>query len=101
MALIRPRARRFALALLFALLAAATPAPRAQGQRACNVRVTLLQVNDVYRFTPSQRGTPIFKMTADAREMGRIDLNIDPQIRRLDRPAANRAEPCKAAAAGG
>jgi 5'-nucleotidase len=56
MALIRPRAGRLALALVFALLAA-PQFPRAQGGRACAVRVTLLQVNDVYRFTPSQRGT--------------------------------------------
>jgi 5'-nucleotidase len=27
----------------------------------------------------SSRGVPIFKMTADGREMGRIDLNIDPK----------------------
>jgi 5'-nucleotidase len=58
MALIRARARRLALALFFALLAGA-PAPLAQqpAQRAaCTVRVTLLQVNDVYRFTPADRG---------------------------------------------
>lgn len=29
-------------------------------------------------------GTPIFKMTADGREMGRIDLNINPQIGRVE-----------------
>jgi 5'-nucleotidase len=56
MALIRARARRLALALLVALLASAQ-APLAQSQRAaCTVRVTLLQVNDVYRFTPADRG---------------------------------------------
>jgi 5'-nucleotidase len=53
MAFIRPRA--LALALLL-LLSAAPHAPRAQAARACNVRVTLLQVNDVYRFTPADRG---------------------------------------------
>jgi 2',3'-cyclic-nucleotide 2'-phosphodiesterase (5'-nucleotidase family) len=57
MALIRPAAaaRRLALALLVALLA--TPhAPLAQTEHAGAVRVTLLQVNDVYRFTPADRG---------------------------------------------
>jgi 5'-nucleotidase len=58
MALIRARARRLALAVFFALLV--TPhAPLSQAQRsaaACTVRVTLLQVNDVYRFTPADRG---------------------------------------------
>src|SRR5919205_1723466 len=29
-------------------------------------------------------GTPIFKMTADARELGRIDLNIDPATNRVE-----------------
>jgi 5'-nucleotidase len=49
------RARAFALALIVALLA--TPyAANAQGPRVCTVRVTLLQVNDVYRFTPADRG---------------------------------------------
>ncbi len=57
MPLIRARARRLALALLFALLAL-PHAPLAQTRRdaACTVRVTLLQVNDVYRFTPADRG---------------------------------------------
>ena len=51
------RARRLTLALLLALLAC-PHAPLAQGRRAaaCTVRVTLLQVNDVYRFTPADRG---------------------------------------------
>jgi 5'-nucleotidase len=29
-------------------------------------------------------GTPIFKMTADARQVGRIDLNIDPKTGKVD-----------------
>lgn len=56
MALIRARARRLALAIFFALLVT-QHAPLARAQRAaCTVRVTLLQVNDVYRFTPADRG---------------------------------------------
>jgi 5'-nucleotidase len=57
MAFIRPRGRAFALALLAALLYA-QHAPLAQQtrKRACTVRVTILQVNDVYRFTPADRG---------------------------------------------
>ena len=31
----------------------------------------------------SSAGVPIFKMTADAREMGRFDLNLDPQTGRV------------------
>src|SRR5215207_10340364 len=50
MAFIRARARRLALAVFVALLARQQPAG------ACTVRVTLLQVNDVYRFTPADRG---------------------------------------------
>jgi 5'-nucleotidase len=57
MALIRARPRRLALALLFALLTGAHAPLAQQAQRAaCTVRVTLLQVNDVYRFTPADRG---------------------------------------------
>ncbi|HEX6183119.1 MAG TPA: bifunctional UDP-sugar hydrolase/5'-nucleotidase [Pyrinomonadaceae bacterium] len=58
MALIRARARRLALALFFVLLADAhAPLAQQPAQRAaCTVRVTLLQVNDVYRFTPADRG---------------------------------------------
>jgi 5'-nucleotidase len=58
MAFIRPRGRAFALALL-AVLLFAQHAPLARQQpppRVCTVRVTLLQVNDVYRFTPADRG---------------------------------------------
>ncbi len=56
MAFIRARARRLAVALFFVLLAT-QQAPLAQTQSAaCTVRVTLLQVNDVYRFTPADRG---------------------------------------------
>ncbi len=56
MALIRLRAARLLLALAV-LLACAPPAALAQTGAACTVRVTLLQVNDVYQFTPSERGT--------------------------------------------
>ncbi|MEZ5424645.1 MAG: bifunctional UDP-sugar hydrolase/5'-nucleotidase [Pyrinomonadaceae bacterium] len=31
----------------------------------------------------SANGTPIFKMTADARELGRFDLNFDPKTKKL------------------
>jgi 5'-nucleotidase len=58
----RARSRRLALFALFALVAAAQ-APLAQDARqqqqrpaACVTRVTLLTVNDVYRFTPADRG---------------------------------------------
>ena len=53
MAYIRPRA--LALALLV-LLFGVPRAPLAQTAAECSVRVTLLQVNDVYRFTPADRG---------------------------------------------
>src|SRR5688572_33485211 len=57
MELIRARARRIALALVLALLAVQHAPLAQQAQRAaCTVRVTLLQVNDVYRFTPADRG---------------------------------------------
>jgi 5'-nucleotidase len=57
MPLIRARARRLAPALLLALLALPHAPLAQQAQRAaCTVRVTLLQVNDVYRFTPADRG---------------------------------------------
>jgi 5'-nucleotidase len=57
MAFIRPHTRRLALALFVALLLAPhAPLARQQTPRACTVRVTLLQVNDVYRFTPADRG---------------------------------------------
>ncbi len=49
------RVRAVALALLF-VFSTAPHATRAQTAAACNVRVTLLQVNDVYRFTPADRG---------------------------------------------
>ena len=32
----------------------------------------------------SSGGTPIFKMTADARELGRFDLNFDPNTKKLE-----------------
>ncbi len=57
MAFIRARARRFALAVFVALLVTShAPLARQQPPRVCTVRVTLLQVNDVYRFTPADRG---------------------------------------------
>jgi 5'-nucleotidase len=57
MAFIRTRGRAVALALVAALLFAQHAAVAQQAQRrACTVRVTLLQVNDVYRFTPADRG---------------------------------------------
>ena len=55
MAFIRTRGRALALALVAALLFA-QHASVAQQKRACTVRVSLLQVNDVYRFTPADRG---------------------------------------------
>jgi 5'-nucleotidase len=55
MPFIRRGARALSLAVALQLLAALAPA-LAQTQRACTVRVTLLQVNDVYRFTPADRG---------------------------------------------
>ena len=55
MAFIRPAASRVALALLVAL-SATLNVSHAQQERACTVRVTLLQVNDVYQFMPADRG---------------------------------------------
>jgi 5'-nucleotidase len=55
MAFIRPRARAAVFALLV-LLFVVPRVPLAQDARTCTVRVTLLQVNDVYRFTPADRG---------------------------------------------
>lgn len=54
----RPRAALFAVALALALFApsAATLAQQADKARDCAVRVTLLQVNDVYQFLPVERG---------------------------------------------
>src|SRR5713101_7259138 len=55
--------RRVAIAILLATVFALAPAAfhstrlaRAQEQRDCPVRVTLLQVNDVYQFTPVDGG---------------------------------------------
>ncbi len=57
MAFIRTRGRALALALAAALLFAQHAASaRQQPKQACTVRVSLLQVNDVYRFTPADRG---------------------------------------------
>ena len=47
-------ARRVALAFIFLLIG--LPVSSAQ-TRECNIRVTLLQVNDVYQFTPVDQGT--------------------------------------------
>jgi 5'-nucleotidase len=55
MPLFRPSARRAALALVLALFSS-LPAG-GQAARECTVRVTLLQVNDVYQFVPVERGT--------------------------------------------
>ncbi|HEV3469841.1 MAG TPA: 5'-nucleotidase C-terminal domain-containing protein [Pyrinomonadaceae bacterium] len=56
MAPTRRAARRLALALVFALVAAPAAAAQAQPAASCPVRVTLLQVNDVYQFMPVERG---------------------------------------------
>jgi 5'-nucleotidase len=57
MAHTRRRARRFALALALALTLQAPAALAQQAQAdSCPVRVTLLQVNDVYQFQPVERG---------------------------------------------
>lgn len=45
------------IALLLALIMAILPVGFSQQAAECNVRVTLLQVNDVYQFTPVDRGT--------------------------------------------
>jgi 5'-nucleotidase len=54
MALIRSRIARVALVLLLALSTVASAQQQQRG--ACLVRVTLLQVNDVYQFVPVERG---------------------------------------------
>lgn len=56
MALIDLFPRRMALALLLTLLLGATAAPQTTTASKC-VRITLLQVNDVYQFMPVDRGT--------------------------------------------
>jgi 5'-nucleotidase len=45
------------MAMAFALLLSLTVSALAQEARECTVRVTLLQVNDVYQFAPVDRGT--------------------------------------------
>ncbi|HKG13243.1 MAG TPA: metallophosphoesterase, partial [Pyrinomonadaceae bacterium] len=55
MAFIRRGVRASALALSLSLLLAGLGRAQ-QAPAACNVRVTLLQINDVYRFTPADRG---------------------------------------------
>ncbi len=52
---IRSNARRLSLALLITLAAFASTS--SQNARECTVRVTLLQVNDVYQISPVDRGT--------------------------------------------
>ena len=49
------RGTRFVVAL--ALFLSALPLSTAQQNNDCNIRVTLLQVNDVYQFTPVDQGT--------------------------------------------
>jgi 5'-nucleotidase len=44
------------LALCFAIFISALPIVTAQQPAECNVRVTLLQVNDIYQFTPVDQG---------------------------------------------
>jgi 5'-nucleotidase len=56
MAFTRRGVRASALALVLSLLLVGLGNASAQSSGACNVRVTLLQVNDVYRFTPADRG---------------------------------------------
>lgn len=48
--------RRAAYVLLFALLAAVSVLAQQAGTKPRTVSITLLQVNDVYRFTPADRG---------------------------------------------
>ncbi len=55
MPLFRPSVRRAALALVIALVHVLSAA--GQTPRECTVRVTLLQVNDVYQFLPVEHGT--------------------------------------------
>lgn len=55
MSFISPNARRLALAVL--LVFSQVLAAAAQERADCTVRVTLLQVNDVYQFMPVERGT--------------------------------------------
>ena len=43
--------------LAFAVLFTTIPVVPAQQQTECNIRVTLLQLNDVYQFTPVDLGT--------------------------------------------
>jgi len=56
MAFIRPQAARLALALLVALSSPMAALARQSRPSDCPVRVTLLQVNDVYQFVPVERG---------------------------------------------
>ena len=56
MAFTRRRARALAFALALSLLSAGLGSAQTPAARSCTVRVTLLQVNDVYRFTPADRG---------------------------------------------
>jgi 5'-nucleotidase len=56
MAFIRPQATRLALVLFFALFNLTAVRAQSSPGAACPVRVTLLQVNDVYQFVPVERG---------------------------------------------
>jgi 5'-nucleotidase len=56
MRFLSPSARRAALALVLALFSS-LPSAGQEAARECTVRVTLLQVNDVYQFVPVERGT--------------------------------------------
>lgn len=52
-----PRRTALALSLLLTAIFAIFQVARAQEKPQCNVKVTLLQVNDVYQFTPVDQGT--------------------------------------------
>jgi 5'-nucleotidase len=57
MAFTRRAARRLALALFVTLAGPSLASAQTQEPASCPVRVTLLQVNDVYQFQPVERGT--------------------------------------------
>ena len=47
----------FRITVVLVLILSSLPLSTAQQNTECNIRVTLLQVNDVYQFTPVDRGT--------------------------------------------